>query len=409
MAKLSVSKYDSFRTCPRLYYFSHVLYIERVRQEGARRYGDLFHKALEAWWPAMGWGENPPPWIDKALALRSMLKAIEDSARNIETDPYEVARAEAMAVAYHARWYDAEFSLIPGSVEGWFEVPLLDPDGRVVPRWFVNGKKDALARFSGIPRVVEHKTTTQEIHAGSTYFEKLATNLQVSAYIDTASQYLGEPVDGAHYDIARKPDIAPFRATPEAEREYTKGKGCKTCGGTLSGEIKPGSGHVMKERTKKGKLIAAHADEVASAPDLAEPCPDCVATPGMSELPRLYAKCHDKDEPIEDYKTRITNELTRAPDLYFWQGVVRRSEHELMEARADLVSMASEVDHAFARMRKMPDAQQRQAWPRNHNACQYQYGRRCDFYEVCTTSVDPLQTPLYKIKEHPNKRAQVQS
>lgn len=402
MAKLSISKYETFRTCPRLYYFSYVLFLERARQEGARRYGDLFHKGLEKWWPEMGWGENPPPWINKDGALDTMLLAIAEDAKAIDTDPYEVARALAMAEAYHARWFDLEYKLEADGVEKWFEVPLRDPDGRVVPNWLVNGKKDALARFEGIPRVVEHKTTTQEIGAGSVYFQKLATNMQVSCYIDAAQQHLGEPVDGALYDVSRKPDIAPNRATPEDQREYTKGKGCKSCGGTASGDIKPGSGFVLKERggKKKDKLVPA-----VELSELSEPCPDCIDHPGMDELPRLYAKCHAEDEPLIDYKRRISAELARAPDLYFWQGIVRRDENELNEARADLVSMANEVDEMFHRMRASSDARARHAWPRNHNACHHQYGRRCDFYEVCTTNIDPLQTPLYRIKQHPNKRA----
>ncbi len=403
--KLSVSKYDSFRTCPRLYYFSHVLYIERARQEGARRYGDLFHKGLEKWWPEMGWGEDAPPWINKDGALDTMLLAIAEDARHIETDPYELARAMAMAEAYHARWFDLEYTLEVDGVEQWFEVPLRDPDGRVVPNWFVNGKKDALARFDGVPRVVEPKTTTPEIGAGSVYIAKLATNLQLSAYIDTAQQHLGEPVDGALYDISRKPDIAPKRATPEEEREYTKGKGCKSCGGTVSGDIIPGSGCVLIEtkKTKKSEqLIPCALEPGSKIPDNARECPDCKGS-GMKEPPKLYAKHNAEDEAPLDYKRRISTELARAPDAYFWQGIVRRSEHELAEARADLVAMACEVDGAFARARSLKDA--RHAWPRNHNACHHQYGRRCDFFEVCTTNVDPLQTPLYRIKQHPNKRA----
>jgi hypothetical protein len=408
MAKLSISKYDTFRTCPRLYYFQHVLYLERVRQEGARRYGDIFHKGLEAWWPEMGWGDNPPPWIDRDGALRSALKSIDASATHIETDPYDVARAKAMMTAYHVMWQDLDFDLLVDSsgakaVETWFEVPLRDPDGTIVPRWFVNGKKDALARFSGVPRVVEHKTTGKEIDAGSDYFNELTTNLQVSCYIDTASQYLNEPVDGALYDVSRKPDVAPFRATPEEEREYTKGKGCKSCGGTVSGEIKPGSGFVLIERGKKGKLVPA-----VEAGELSEPCPDCIKTPGMQELPRLYAKHHDHDEPVPDYEARVYKALTDAPNSHFWQGVIRRSEHELMEARADLVAMALEVDRALSQQRALPTERARLAWPRNHKACHHQYGRRCDFYEICTTNADPMKVPLYRIKQHPNRVPAVQ-
>lgn len=407
MAKLSVSKYAAFRTCPRLYYFQHVLYIERVRQEGARRYGDIFHKGLERWWGEMGWGESPPPWIDRDGALTSALKAIDADATHVETDPYDVARAKAMMTAYHVMHFDLEYTLLVDSkgvksVETWFEVPLLDPDGHVVPRWFINGKKDALARFSNVPRIVEHKTTSKEINAGSDYFNELSTNLQVSAYIDTASQYLGEPVDGALYDVSRKPDCSPFRATPEAEREYTKGKGCKTCGGTASGDIIAGSGFVKSiEVKKKTKLVPSTRVEEGSIK-----CEDCNGS-GTKELPRLYSKHHDHDEPVADYEARVYNALIEKPNEHFWQGVIRRSEHELMEARADLVAMALEVDRAFTQQRSLPSDRARFAWPRNHQACHHQYGRRCDFYEVCSTNVDPLSAPLYRIKQHPNKATAV--
>lgn len=406
MARLSVSKYDTFRTCPRLYYFSYVLFIERVRQEGARRYGDLFHKALEAWWPEMGWGTTPPPWIDTDGALQKMLAAIAADARHIETDPYEVARAEAMAIVYHERWRELSYTMNRSDVERWFEVPLRDPDGMLVPNWIINGKKDGIATFDGTPRLVEHKTTTQEIDAGSLYFRKLATNLQVSAYLDTAAQYLGHPLDGALYDVARKPDIAPGRATPEELREYTKGKRCKLCS---EPKEEKGSGIVCEKPTKKGdhKIVPARWVENgdgSSMPDGATKCPACDGS-GMEEQPRLYAKHRAEDEPVHEYKQRVLDELTRSPDTYFFQSIVRRDEHELMEARADLVAMACEVDAAFARMRVAMPNRERHAWPRNHNACHSQYGRSCDFLEVCTTGVDPLQTPLYRIKPRPTKGA----
>lgn len=398
---LSASKFDTLRTCPRLYYFQHVLFLERAKAEGARRFGDLFHIGLEAWWKVAGQGDAPwAPPIDVALVEAS--RAMNLSAKHVQTDAYEVARAEAMLVGYHARWFELEYDLLEGqrggvAVESWFSIDLRDVDGHVVPGWRINGKKDGIARFGNVPRVIEHKSTSAALDVASRYWEDVALAMQPSIYLDAASTYLSEPVDGVLWDVARKPDInGPQMATPEDQREYTKGKGCKECGGSAGGKrgIVKGSGIVMVP-DPAAEPYDANGEGVV--PQIEAPCADCNGT-GWSEPPRLYAKQRDTDETVDEYRERVTAAIAANPEAHYQQVVVRRTEQQLAEARNDLVCAARDIGESFRVMEQLPNDRAHLAWGRNPKACLSQYGRRCDFIDVCPQGQDPRTSPLYTIR-----------
>lgn len=403
MARLSVSKYDTFRTCPRLYYYQHVRRLVRVRAEGARRFGDLLHKGLEVWWKHAG--EGTAPWAKPAHELLDIsLSAMKADATHIDTDPYEHARAAAMLTAYVVRYEGLVFERIAAQdgassgIEAWFEVPLRDGDGHVVPNWILNGKKDGIVRIGNVARLVEHKTTGKPIGATDQYWDALVLNLQVSAYLGAAQDYMREPVDGILYDVVRKPDLAPKRKTPEGEREYTKGKGCAKCGGSAGGKrgIVQGRGQLEVDADADERKDAVAAGVTTHV--LAD-CDACNGT-GWKEAPRLVARHNAEDEPIEDYGARVLAELTSAPDAYYQQRVVRRTDDQLSEARNDLAQATREIDACFRTMRAQDDDRARWAWPRNPSACFAQYGRRCDFAEVCTLGTDPEASPLYQIRTY---------
>jgi hypothetical protein len=396
MPSLSASKFDTLRTCPRLYYFQHVLFLERAQTGGARRFGDLLHVGLEAWWKLAGAGDAP--WADPVGAHQAGLAAIRRSAMDVRTDPYEHERARRMFNAYALRWEDFEFELLEGqrggvAVESWFSVDLRDFDGHVIPGWRMNGKKDGIARFHGVPRIVEHKSTSLSLAVDSAYWEDLRLAMQPSIYLDAAASYLREPVDGVLYDVARKPDIKPpMMATPEAEREYTLGKNCTDCGGSNGG----------KKGKVKGTGVTTIRDPLQpedEKPDLMieAPCGTCGGT-GMSEQPKLYARCRDKDETVEEYGERLTAALAAAPDAHYTHTIVRRSEEQLAAARNDVAQAAREIDGHFDTMRRTANDRAHLAWPRNHRACRSQYGRRCDFIEACTQHFDPRSSQLYSIR-----------
>lgn len=399
MPSLSSSKFETHRTCPRLYYYSYVLYLERARADGARRFGDLFHSGLDPWWRIAGQGDAPwAPPIDSALV--AALSGIHRAAMNVDTSAYEAARAQEMMLGYHTRWVDLEFDLLEGQrgrqgVESWFTTDLRDYDNRVIAGWRMNGRKDAIARFDGVPRIVEHKTTSMPLDVASRYWEEIGLAMQPSIYLTAAASYLDEPVDGVLYDVARKPDIKPpMMATPVEEREYTKGKGCAAC----IGAAKKAADRSGVKSSGVALVEDLDAPLPVVAPKIEAPCMACGGT-GWQEPPRLYAKHRDADETVDEYRERVHNEIaTEHPDVHYQQVVVRRSDEQLAEARNDVAQAAREIDASVRLMAQLPNDRAHLAWGRNPKACLAQFGRRCDFIDTCPQGVDPRTSPLYSIK-----------
>jgi hypothetical protein len=404
MPSISPSKYSTLRTCPRLFFYEQVRYYERARETGARAFGSLFHLGLEAWWKHAGDGDMP--WTDEALV--HALCAIQNGAKHAATDPYDLAKAEAMMLVYHGKYHALEFERVGegGGVEEAFRVQLVDPDGHEVPGWTLIGKKDALVKMAKHPTItpIEHKTTGSDITGGSDYWQRLAVDGQVSIYVD-ATNALGFECDSVFWDACRKPDISPERATPEDKRTMTQGKGCKLCGGSAGGKkIEKGSGIAKFTRGKKGFPKNAPDDIPDGVDEVEVQCPDCSGS-GWKEEPRLSAKVRLEDEKPEDYKFRVIDKLAENPEQYFKQCTVPRTAPQIAEARHDLVEATVEIDNYYARARKatngnLDDPKARFSFPRNTNACLNIYGRRCDFLEVCSGQVtDPLASNLYRIKD----------
>ena len=125
--------------------------------------------------------------------------------------------------------------------------------------------------------VVEHKTTSSDITPGSTYWRKLTLDTQVSQYLGST-----EGVEGMLYDVIRKPGIKPFKATPEADRKYTKA-------GTL------------------------------------------------------YAAQRERDETPEEYAVRLRADISEGPNKYYARGIIVRLPSERTEAARDTWLVAGSI------------------------------------------------------------------
>lgn len=396
MPNMSPSSYDHFRTCPRLYYWQHIVKLDRVKEEGARRFGTMYHAGLDAWWRAMDGGDVP--WRDKDGALVMALRGIRaDAEKHAGTDPYETARAEAMMIGYHARYFELEFEPAGGDdgVEEWFNVPLIDGDGTEVPGWRLVGRKDAIKRFAdGRTKPVEHKTTGQKIHAAADYWKGIAINTQVSVYIDVARRLGLSRENRIVYDVSRKPNVDPLLATPVEKRKMTKGKGCKECGGRAGGKEGParGTGEVMAR--VEHPVTKRKMDEKIS-------CPTCNGT-GWSEQPALYANQRTADEDHVEYGVRVGTEIASDPDAYYRMADVMRTDDQLNEARTDLVVTSAEIDALTSLARRHDDMTSvgaRRSFPRCTTSCTNMYGRNCDYLPVCSGETEPFTSGLYQIRK----------
>jgi hypothetical protein len=331
---LTTSAAKAYRACPRMYRFAYEDLVRPAHVDPNRAFGTLGHHGLEAWWIA---AKDPYKAPEELLA--AALDAIRaHQATLVEPSSYDLAKADALMIGYHARWVD-EVRAQDGqpryevlAVEAQFEGPLINPETGVASRtWRAGGKLDVVVRErftpngtpSGRVYIVEHKTSSEDVSLGSEYWERLTLDPQVSNYLSGVrwlAPKLG--IDPAHvagviYDVVAKPALRPLQATPLEARKYTK--------------------------TTK-----------------AEP------------IPRLYANQRERDETPQEYFDRIAAAIAETPDRYYARGEIVRLEADVREAAQDLWQVGVQIR----------DARRLKLFPRNPDACR-RYGRSCDYLPVC--------------------------
>jgi hypothetical protein len=134
---------------------------------------------------------------------------------------------------------------------------------------------------------VEHKSSGEDISAGSTYWRRLTLDPQCSLYLQ-ACAHLGYPADTVNYDVLSKPKQQPFTATPVELRKYT-------------------------------------------VPTKKEP------------ISRLYANQRETDETSEEFEARVLGEIARAPEAFYQRGTIVRLEAEAIDADFDVWQTAENI------------------------------------------------------------------
>lgn len=178
-------------------------YVERLLPNGlpatALAFGSAVHAGLETWWATQG---------------NADVQAVDDALRvgaELGLDDYQQVAVQVMLQRYHRFWRHQQGHWRPLGVEEEF---IAERRG-----YLLAGKVDALVETATIPTrryVVEHKTTTEDINAGSGYWRRLSIDMQVSNYL------LATGALGVIYDVLRKPKLTPHRATPIDKRKYRK-------------------------------------------------------------------------------------------------------------------------------------------------------------------------------------------
>jgi hypothetical protein len=196
------SRVAAYRTCPRLHQIQYVLGYRPVEQSYPLVWGTLLHALLEIWWLAWkdGNGADALEWALKYLA------GVED--------PYEAAKARAVITGYDLRWASAMVDIEVLAVEQEFRYD----SGR---GYHLGGKIDAIIKQAGKVLLVEHKNTSADLSAGSSYWPKLRMDSQASMYLRGAKA-LGYEPEGILWDALTRPDLRPYKATPVESRKYTK-------------------------------------------------------------------------------------------------------------------------------------------------------------------------------------------
>lgn len=214
MRLLTNSRMKDARLCPRLHHLRYGLGYRPAVEAEALRFGSLCHVGLEAWWRAYALGGEAQAWLDAAIL----------AVGSEEADPFDMVRAEVMLAGYHARWKEQKYEVL--GVEMEFETELRNPEtGRPSQTWRLSGKLDVLVKDSeGRVLIAEHKTTSEQVGAGSEYWRRLRLDGQVSTYYAGAAS-MGHEVAGCLYDVLKKPGQRPLqvnsrRTVPETPEEF---------------------------------------------------------------------------------------------------------------------------------------------------------------------------------------------
>jgi Holliday junction resolvase-like predicted endonuclease len=278
---LSNSAVSCFRTCPRKFRYTYVMLRRPRRKVTALAFGTLFHVGLNAWWSVIPaeYSEAGAAWKFE-LSLHAMRKHAEEK----ETDPFDLVKAEELMLGYTARWGSEEFETL--FVERKFNMPLVNPEtGRTSRLYRIQGSIDAIAKAGDKTIFVEHKTTSSDIEAGSTYWRKVsALDSQVSTYT-AAAKATGIDLDSCVYDVVRKVTLSPKKATPEESRRYTKAG-------------------------------------------------------------RLDARQRETDETPEEFRLRVREHISENPERYYARGPIVRLENDEREAAGDLWQTAQMIRSA---------------------------------------------------------------
>lgn len=152
---ITASSVRCFRACQRKYRFAYVDGVRPVREQEALRFGTLWHHGMEAWWQRREWTPG-------------------------EADPFDLAKTRALLAGYSARWSLDGIEVV--AIEQTFRAPL-----RGVRGWSIGGKVDGIVRLDGRLLLLEHKTSSEDVSAGSDYWARLTIDTQVSIYYDGAA------------------------------------------------------------------------------------------------------------------------------------------------------------------------------------------------------------------------------
>lgn len=190
--KLSVSSYNKYLSCPRLYW------LEKV--EG---WVDTTAK------PWLAFGSN----FGEIMSIAD-IHGVDEAERNIDAmieDPFKAAEANYLLRKWELKYKSSPEPLATIDGVSGIEYELaLDLSHLVNDRFelIFTGFIDKVFEKEGEIRINERKTTVDPINLKSAYWNRLLFDTQIVAYCWALGQQLGTPVSRVTYEVFRKPNKA---------------------------------------------------------------------------------------------------------------------------------------------------------------------------------------------------------
>jgi PD-(D/E)XK nuclease superfamily len=257
-----------------------------------------------------------------AEALVAALAVIDATPTSNESQQLVAAKCRGLMAGYHARWAESPYRI--ADVEYLLRSDLWNPATNRKSRSFtVAGKIDVAFVLDGKRIIVDHKTTSEDISDPlAPYWRQLVVEAQPTHYI--LLEWLnGRRVDGALWDVVRKPQIRPAKLSKAEIKSIVFTK--QYCGAKLSDEM---VGLVQSTERESFHLYEA----------------------------RLAQDC-----------------MVERPGWYFQRRAIPRLENEIHEHATELWDHGQEIIHARSVER----------WPRNSGACML-YRTPCKFLGICS-------------------------
>ena len=332
---MTASRARTARACRRRHYLQYILGYRPAEDAAQLRFGTLLHLGLEAWWKA----------VQAALPVDEWLAAAQRELIEENVDPLDLAKLRVLLTGYHLRWAAEAAHYEVLGVELQFEGPLTNPVTKAESRtWRLAGKLDVLVRDTrdNLVRVVEHKSSSEDVSPGSDYWRRLKMDGQVSVYFE-GGRLLGHDVYAVLYDVVGKLQHQ-LSAVP-----------------------------VLDEHGNK-VVLDAQGERVRTAQGKWRQTGDTAQGYVLQTRPETY----------EEFQARVAEVVALAPERFFTRGEVHRLEQELADGLTDVWQLAQ----------SLRDEERTERFPRNPDAC-IQPGRVCPFFAACAGEASLKDERLY--------------
>lgn len=306
-------------TCPRKAYYAYELGLKPIVDAEPLRFGTAWHAAMQARWQGKS--------IDEAF------ECAINSAK--ELDEQVIAIISGLLAGYYHHWGDAtnEGETLP-------EQEFRHPIERSMT-FDSAGKIDCIIKGQNRIKLLEHKTTSDDLSEDSMYWHRLKFNMQLYQYFFGAKS-LGYEIDEVTYDVVRKPMIQIKNSIPELDE----------AGRRIV--IGPDGNRVYK---KDG-------------------------TPRESADTKTGAVVKTRRETKEEFSQRLADDCIARPEFYFARKQVPVLMSDLEAFTDQRLEIGKQILHYRARQKIVGVA----GWPRNVQF--WTCGRLCPYDSFCLQGLD---------------------